>query len=148
MVRGSDRRGRLYEGDLPQTFPAVVSAFEDAALRHQLLQHELAAFDWQLLHDFELESLQVDIHPPQTQVATQLDAKHPSAAASLREGLEDMFTVGRLGVPDRLARSLTPRWSAAWVGVGMLEAERSFRRVKGCKDMAILVTPKAYDQVA
>jgi hypothetical protein len=26
-----------------------------------------------------------------------------------------------------------------WVGTGMLEAERSFRRVRGCKDMAVLV---------
>jgi len=126
-------------------------------------------------------------------IAAQLEAKHPSAAASLREGLEDMFTVRRLGVPDRLARSLSctnaiesmisvvrtltdrvKNWRDAkmvrrWVGVGMLEAERSFRRVKGCKDMAILVTavrrevarrvaedqkqnvpvtPKAYDEVA
>jgi putative transposase len=126
-------------------------------------------------------------------IATQLEDKHPSAAASLREGLEDMFTVRRLGVPDRLARSLSctnaiesmisvvrtltdrvKNWRDVkmvrrWVGVGMLEAERSFRRVKGCKDMPTLVaavrrevaqrvadeqktnvavTPKAYDQVA
>jgi putative transposase len=26
-----------------------------------------------------------------------------------------------------------------WVGVGMLEAQRSFRRVKGCKDMPVVV---------
>ncbi len=69
----------------------------------------------------------------------------------------------RLGVPDRLARSLSctnsiesmisvvrdltrrvKRWQDTrmvrrWVGVGMLEAERSFRRVKGCQDMPILV---------
>lgn len=125
-------------------------------------------------------------------IAAQLEDKHPSAAASLREGLEDMFTVRRLGVPDRLARSLSctnsiesmisvvrtltdrvKNWRDVkmvrrWVGVGMLEAERSFRRIKGCKDMPLLVaavrrevaqriaedqktvsvTPKAYDQVA
>lgn len=74
-----------------------------------------------------------------------------------------MFTVRRLGVTDRLARSLSctniiestisvvrdltdrvKRWQDArmvrrWVGAGMLEAERSFRRVKGCKDMPGLV---------
>jgi transposase-like protein len=96
-------------------------------------------------------------------VARQLEAKHPSAAASLREGLEDMFTVRRLGVGDRLARTMSctnviesmisvvsdltrrvkrwrdPKMVNRWVGVGMLEAERSFRRVKGCKDMPILV---------
>jgi len=126
-------------------------------------------------------------------IAAQLEDKHPSAAVSLREGLEDMFTVRRLGVPDRLARSLSctnaiesmisvvrtltdrvKNWRDTkmvrrWVGVGMLEAERSFRRIKGCKDMPTLVaavrrevaqraaddqktnvrvTPKAYDQVA
>lgn len=36
-------------------------------------------------------------------IAAQLDDKHPSAAASLGEGLEDMFTVRRFGVSDRLA---------------------------------------------
>lgn len=121
-------------------------------------------------------------------IARQLEADHPSAATSLREGLEEMFTVRRLGAGDRLARSLSctnsvesmisvvrgltervKRWQDArmvrrWVGVGMLEAERSFRRVKGCKDMPALVAairrevaqrisdqgravaPKAYDQ--
>jgi putative transposase len=95
-------------------------------------------------------------------IATQLEAQHPSAAASLREGLEEMFTVRRLGVPDRLARSLSctnaiesmisvvqnlcgrvkywkdTRMVRRWVGVGMLEAQRSFRRVKGCKDMPVV----------
>jgi transposase-like protein len=96
-------------------------------------------------------------------IAAQLEEYYPSAAASLREGLEDMFTVRRLGVPDRLARTLSctnaiesmisvvqalagrvKRWQDTkmvrrWVGVGMLEAERSFRRVKGCQDMPVLV---------
>jgi transposase-like protein len=95
-------------------------------------------------------------------IAAQLDEHHPSAAASLREGLEDMFTVRRLGATDRLARSLSctnavesmisvvgrlcgrvtnwkdPKMVRRWVGVGMLEAERSFRRIKGCKDMPAL----------
>jgi putative transposase len=97
-------------------------------------------------------------------IARQLEAKYPSAEASLREGLDDMFTVRRLGVSDRLARSLSctnaiesmlsvvrtttfrvKRWTDTkmvrrWVGAGMLEAERSFRRVKGCTDMPTLVT--------
>ena len=115
-------------------------------------------------------------------IARQLEDQHPSAAASLREGLTEMFTVRRLGVGDRLARSLSctnaiesmisvvrgltdrvKRWNDTkmvrrWVGVGMLEAERSFRRIKGCKDMPALVaairkaggevTPAEYDQAA
>lgn len=96
-------------------------------------------------------------------VARQLEAKYPSAAASLREGLDDMFAVRRLGAGDRLARSLSctnsiesmisivrtttarvKRWTDTkmvrrWVGAGMLEAERSFRRIKGCNDMPALV---------
>ncbi|MDQ6837758.1 MAG: IS256 family transposase [Actinomycetota bacterium] len=95
-------------------------------------------------------------------IAAQLDEHYPSAAASLREGLEDMFTVRGLGASDRLARSLSctnavesmisvvqrlggrvtnwrdPKMVRRWVGVGMLEAERSFRRIKGCKDMPAL----------
>lgn len=97
-------------------------------------------------------------------IARQLEAKHPSAAASLREGLEEMFTVRRLGVSDRLARSLSctnaiesmisvvrttsgrvKNWKDTtmvrrWVAAGILEAERSFRRIKGCSDMPTLVT--------
>lgn len=96
-------------------------------------------------------------------IAAQLEADHPSAAASLREGLEDMFTVRRLGVPDRLARTLSctnaiesmisvvqtlagrvktwrdTRMVRRWVAAGMTEAQRSFRRVRGCKDMPVLV---------
>ena len=96
-------------------------------------------------------------------IASQLQRQHPSAAASLREGLEEMFTVRRLGVPDPLARTMSctnivesmisvvrdlsgrvKNWRDAtmvrrWVGTGMLEAERSFRRVRGCKEMATLV---------
>ncbi len=39
-------------------------------------------------------------------LAAQLETRWPDAAASLREGLDDMFTVRRLGVSDRLARTL------------------------------------------
>ena len=97
-------------------------------------------------------------------LAKDLEAEHPDAAASLREGLEEMFTVHRLGIDGRLARTLTntnaiesmisvarttmrnvKHWrdgqmKKRWVAAGMLEAERSFRRVKGVKDMGILVT--------
>jgi hypothetical protein len=36
-----------------------------------------------------------------------LERKHPAAAASLREGLEQMFTVARLGITGTLAKTLT-----------------------------------------
>jgi len=117
-------------------------------------------------------------------LARQLDAKHPDAAASLREGLEEMFTVASLGVTGRLRQSLTntnciesmisitrttthrvKHWrdgtmKKRWIAAGMLEAERSFRRLKGHADMPTLVaaiarattpvavTPTNYAQVA
>lgn len=96
-------------------------------------------------------------------LARQLDTEHPDAAASLREGLEQMFTVRRLGVSDRLARTLSStnaiesmisvardttrnvkHWRDGkmikrWCAAGMLNAERSFRRLKGHRDMPVLV---------
>jgi hypothetical protein len=92
-------------------------------------------------------------------LATLLDKGYPGAAASLREGLEEMFTVARLGIDGRLATSnpidsmisiarttnrnvthwkdgqMVLRWTAA----GMINAERSFRRIKGYKQMPQLV---------
>jgi len=97
-------------------------------------------------------------------IAKRLEADHPSAARSLREGLDEMFTLRRLGLPDLLCRSLNStnmiesmigtckvlsgrvkRWRdtkmvCRWVGAGLLEAERSFRRIKGYKHMDLLVT--------
>jgi putative transposase len=101
------------------------------------------------------------------ELARTLQARHPGAAASLTEGLEEMFTVRRLGVADRLARTLTStnpvesmisiarttmrnvkRWKdgqmvCRWTAAGMLNAERSFRRVKGGNDMPTLVAALA-----
>ena len=95
--------------------------------------------------------------------ARHLKAQYPDAAASLLEGLEEMFTINRLGVTGELARclattniiespnsavrrvsgrvthyrdaSMAMRWTAA----GFLEAEKSFRRLRGHKDIAGLI---------
>jgi transposase-like protein len=40
-------------------------------------------------------------------LATALERQHPGAAASLREGLEELFTVARLGITGTLAKTLT-----------------------------------------
>ena len=100
-------------------------------------------------------------------LARQLEATHPDAAGSLREGLAEMFTVARLGVSGRLRRTLTntnciesmisitrtttgrvKNWrdgtmKKRWIAAGMLEAERSFRRIKGHADMPALITAVA-----
>ena len=97
------------------------------------------------------------------ELAGLLAKTHPGAAASLREGLEEMFTVSRLGIDGRLAQTLTTsnpvdsmisiarttnrnvtRWRDGqmvlrWTAAGMLNAERSFRRIKGYKQMPQLV---------
>ncbi len=92
------------------------------------------------------------------------DKAHPGAPNSLRESLEHMFTVSRLGIDGRLAKTLVTsnpiesmisiarttnrnvtRWRDGhmvlrWTAAGMLNAERSFRRIKGYKQMPDLVT--------
>jgi hypothetical protein len=89
------------------------------------------------------------------ELARQLDHKHPGAAASLREGLEETLTVLRLGVPPTLSRTLrstnaiesmieicrdhsanVKNWSSGtmalrWCAAGMAEAAKQFRRVNG-----------------
>jgi transposase-like protein len=96
-------------------------------------------------------------------LAAALERKHPGAAASLREGLPELFTVARLGITGSLAKTLTTsnpiesmisiaratnrnvtRWRDGqmvlrWTAAGMLNAQRSFRRVKGYKQMPQLI---------
>jgi len=96
-------------------------------------------------------------------LARRLEAEHPSAAESVREGLEETLTVMGLGVSERLQRSLTTtnaaeslisrtrhvkrnvkRWRGGkmmlrWVAAGVLEAVKGFRRLKGHRDMPTLV---------
>jgi putative transposase len=88
-------------------------------------------------------------------LARELDRSHPGAAASLREGLAETLTIGRLGVPPTLARTLrstnaiesmieicrdhaanVKRWRDGqmvlrWTAAGMGEAAKQFRRING-----------------
>jgi putative transposase len=88
-------------------------------------------------------------------LARELGRSHPGAAGSLREGLTETLTIGRLGVPPTLARTLrstnaiesmiaicrdhaanVKRWQDGqmvlrWVAAGMGEAAKQFRRVNG-----------------
>jgi transposase-like protein len=100
-------------------------------------------------------------------LAAKLDKIYPDAAGSVREGLEEMFTVARLGItgsPARTLRSTNPiesmisiartttsnveRWRdeqmrRRWCAAGMLKAERSFRRFRGHRQMPDLVATLA-----
>jgi putative transposase len=87
---------------------------------------------------------------------------HPAAAASLHEGLEECFTLNRLGVPPSLHRCLATtnviespqsgvrmrtrrvcRWRDGamvqrWVAASFLTTEKSFRRIMGYRDLWML----------
>ncbi len=96
------------------------------------------------------------------ELAKMLGVPHPSAAASLREGLAETFTVNRLGLPGALRRCLcttnviespnsgirrrtgrVSRWKDGsmvlrWVASALLETEKSFRRIMGCEQLWML----------
>ena len=104
-------------------------------------------------------------------LAKRLEVDHPSAAESVREGLEETLTIIALGLADSLRRSLSStnaaeslisrtrhvkrnvkRWRGGqmvlrWVAAGVLEAVKGFRRLKGHKEMPTLVAAlRARDQ--
>jgi transposase-like protein len=88
---------------------------------------------------------------------------HEDAAASLREGLEETLTVVKLNLTITLRRSLATtnsienlvgsirrvtrnvkRWRGGdmirrWAGLGLFNAAKRFRRIKGYREMPKLV---------
>jgi transposase-like protein len=96
-------------------------------------------------------------------LASSLEADHPGAAASVREGLDETLTLQKLGVDGRLYVKLrttnaienlnsgiasysrnVKRWQSGgtvvrWVSAAIVEAEKKFRRVQGWKDIQKLV---------
>jgi transposase-like protein len=103
-------------------------------------------------------------------LARRLEDQHPDAAASRREGLDETLTVMRWGLPDSLERVLSStnlienlfsrvreigrrvrRWQSGtmvlrWSAAGVLEAERSSRKIAGYRAMPILVAAlRAHD---
>jgi putative transposase len=102
-------------------------------------------------HDTALRRLQ--------NLAKSLEGQHPGAAASLREGLEETLTVKRLGLSGALERTLSTTnpienlnssirrisgrvrrcrggtMALRWVGAAVLDAQKTFRRLKGKSEM-------------
>ena len=98
------------------------------------------------------------------QQAKWLQEQYPDAAASLLEGLEETFTVNRLKLTPALMRCLCttniienpngavrrvsgrvcrwrdPQMVLRWMASAYLEAERSFRRIQGYRDLWVLST--------
>jgi putative transposase len=108
-------------------------------------------------------------------LADWLEQECPAAANSLREGLEECFTINRLGVPPSLHRCLATtnliespqsgvrmrtrrvcRWRDAamvqrWAAASFLATEKNFRRIMGWKDLwqlEAILGRKVSDQAA
>ena len=95
-------------------------------------------------------------------LANELQQKYPSAAASIREGLDETLTVLRLRLPESLQKALcstnlieslishirrisrnVKTWQGGsmalrWTATSVLEAERGFRRVDTSENMRAL----------
>lgn len=96
-------------------------------------------------------------------LADSLEERYPSAAASIREGLDEMLTLAELGITGALYRTLrstnpienlqgaiqstasrVKRWRGGtmalrWAVVALQEAQKGFRRIRGYKDLPRLV---------
>ena len=103
-------------------------------------------------------------------LARRLEHQSPGVAASILEGLDEILTVTRLGLPAELRRSLActniienmmgtvrrvcrnvKRWQDAsmalrWTSAAMLEASKGFRRLKAYKQLSALQTALAVHQ--
>jgi transposase-like protein len=103
-------------------------------------------------------------------LARRLEGEARGVAASILEGLDEMLTVNRLGLPAQLRRSLActngienmmgtvrrvcrnvKRWQNAdmalrWTAAGMMEAAKGFRRLKAHKQLPILKAALAAHQ--
>src|SRR3990170_6071780 len=101
-----------------------------------------------------------------------MEREYPSAAASLREGLAEMFTVNRLGLSPSLSRCLVStnliesphsgvrlrtrricRWRDGkmvlrWAAAAFLITEKSFRRLQGYRDLWMLKAALDENQLA
>src|SRR5258705_145198 len=117
---------------------------------------------------------QVEVAPARRllqDLARRLDDRYPSAAVSIREGLDDTLTVLTLGLSDRLRQSVATtnaieslisrtrhvkrrvkRWRSGqmvlrWTAAAILEAVKGFRRLKAHRDMPkLLASLRARDQ--
>jgi putative transposase len=132
---------RNVESHLPESEPSVASEMEAA----------YAEFD------YKAAKVRLDA------VAKRIEYKYPSAAESIREGLEETLTLHSLGTPGLLrislsstnpiesalstARKTTGRvkhWQSGiqvlrWLSCGFMGAEKKFRKINGYKLIPVLI---------
>jgi transposase-like protein len=92
-------------------------------------------------------------------LASSLEAEHPGAAGSIREGLDETLTLQRLGIKGALYQTLrstntienlnsliatytrnVKRWQGGsmvlrWASAAVLDASKRFRRIRGFRDL-------------
>ncbi len=143
VQRCRNHKRRNVRGHLPKDLARQVDAVLRAALRLEW-QEGMAKIEQQ---------------------ASWLEREHPSAAASLREGLEELFTINRLGLPATLRRALgstnlidsshsgmrektnrVTHWRDGsmvqrWAATSLLATEAKYRRIMGHQQLWML---KAY----
>jgi len=97
-----------------------------------------------------------------SQLAQWLERQYPSASSSLLEGIDEMFTINRLGLPKELRRCLSStnviespnsgirsrthrvkNWQdhgmvVRWVAASLLDMEQRFKRIMGYQQLWIL----------
>ena len=116
---------------------------------------------WVMVQSFKLDPVRGK--SKLKELARQLQAQHPDAAASVREGLDEMFTITELGITGELARCLATtnviespnsvvrrvtrrvtnykdaQMALRWTAAGFLEAEKSFRKLRGFAQLKSLI---------
>ena len=104
-------------------------------------------------------------------LARRLEREAPGVSGSILEGLDEILTVNRLGLPAELRRALActniienmngtirqvcrnvKRWQDAsmalrWTSAAMLESAKGFRRLKACKQLPDLRAALAAHQI-
>jgi putative transposase len=163
-------RRRLFVIDGSKALRAAINAvFGQASLVQRCRQHKLRNVAERLPKDQQEQTKslmraawKLDAKTGMAKLeklAQWLDREHPDAADSLREGMEECFTINRIDVPPSLHRCLAStnlienphsgvrrrtrrvcRWrdkpmTKRWAAAAMLATEKHFRRVMGHKDL-------------
>jgi putative transposase len=121
-------------------------------------QHDQAKATLKAAFELEMKGGEAKLEP----YATWLERGWPGAASSLREGLDDMFTIDRLGLPGELRRRLgttniidngqsarrdrvrrvkhrqSGSMALRWAAVAFDAISRGFRRIMGYEHLRML----------